>query len=189
MKNIQVILRFIFAASLLITMSIGTATAAIQFQNSDGSNSYLISFGLPTIETAQVSGEYLLMASALRQSFSSSRDNYSLNSLDGIDATQFGGGCSELYCQIIFLNTARVGGNGERTGIVEGRAVNISGAGVYESNVLYNLGTIDYTNKTFAFYTSPELISPVPEPSTLALMLAGFGLIGFKSHRRNKLSA
>ena len=32
-------------------------------------------------------------------------------------------------------------------------------------------------------------ISPVPEPSTLALMLAGFGLIGFKSHRRNKLSA
>jgi len=32
-------------------------------------------------------------------------------------------------------------------------------------------------------------VSPVPEPSTLALMLAGFGLIGFKSHRRNKLSA
>jgi len=37
--------------------------------------------------------------------------------------------------------------------------------------------------------TSISPVSPVPEPSTLALMLAGFGLIGFKSHRRNKLSA
>ena len=37
--------------------------------------------------------------------------------------------------------------------------------------------------------TSISSVSPVPEPSTLALMLAGFGLIGFKSHRRNKLSA
>ena len=38
-------------------------------------------------------------------------------------------------------------------------------------------------------FVSWNQVSPVPEPSTLALMLAGFGLIGFKSHRRNKLSA
>jgi len=38
-------------------------------------------------------------------------------------------------------------------------------------------------------FVSWTQVSPVPEPSTLALMLAGFGLIGFKSRRRNKLSA
>jgi len=44
------------------------------------------------------------------------------------------------------------------------------------------------TNASAGYFAS-RTVSPVPEPSTLALMLAGFGLIGFKSHRRNKLSA
>ena len=36
--------------------------------------------------------------------------------------------------------------------------------------------------------TNIAVLSPVPEPSTLTLMLTGFGLIGFKSNRRRKLS-
>lgn len=35
-------------------------------------------------------------------------------------------------------------------------------------------------------YTLSTSISPVPEPSTLALMMAGFGLVGFMSNRRRQ---
>lgn len=35
-------------------------------------------------------------------------------------------------------------------------------------------------------YTLSSSVSPVPEPSTLALMMAGFGLVGFMSNRRRQ---
>jgi len=66
-------------------------------------------------------------------------------------------------------------------------------AGAKISDVTVNIDpTWEYASLfevNYEYVEWPSITSPVPEPSTLALMLAGFGLIGFKSHRRNKLSA
>lgn len=45
---------------------------------------------------------------------------------------------------------------------------------------------VDTKTKNNGFYTLSSSISPVPEPSTLALMMAGFGLVGFMSNRRRQ---
>lgn len=45
---------------------------------------------------------------------------------------------------------------------------------------------VDAMTQDNGSYTLSSSVSPVPEPSTLALMMAGFGLVGFMSNRRRQ---
>jgi len=47
---------------------------------------------------------------------------------------------------------------------------------------------VDTKTQNFGSYTISSSVSPVPEPSTLALMMAGFGLVGFMSNRRRQFA-
>jgi len=186
MKSLSAFLRFITLTVLLATAYIGSAAAVTYDLTTLQGNLYHVDFGSPsTVTPLQTNSDYLNIAAAFYFSLFNEPDKYSsnLNSEGGIDASQFGGCANPLGCQIIFLYDI------QSSDVLSGRAVNISGASVTQSNVQFSFSGTDLTNKTFAYYVAPEITSPVPEPSTLALMLAGFGLIGFKSRRRNKLSA
>lgn len=45
----------------------------------------------------------------------------------------------------------------------------------------------DYDDATYVFADVGQ-VSPVPEPATWALMIAGFGLVGFASRRRRRIA-
>jgi hypothetical protein len=51
------------------------------------------------------------------------------------------------------------------------------------------LNPADVTGYYFALHFDPTTASGVPEPSTWALMLAGFGLLGFAAMRKDKRKA
>lgn len=67
------------------------------------------------------------------------------------------------------------------------------GNGVGENSITYTdlapdtyLLQVETSTLNSGSYALSSSVSPVPEPSTLALMMAGFGLVGFMSNRRRK---
>jgi PEP-CTERM motif len=52
------------------------------------------------------------------------------------------------------------------------------------SFTLGSSGTIEFGWETAYTYTPPDLTSPVPEPSTWAMLLIGFAGLGFMAYRR-----
>jgi len=50
---------------------------------------------------------------------------------------------------------------------------------------VFGIGTND---AAYAFY-APTSVSPIPEPETYAIMLAGLGMLGFAAHRRKRKKA
>lgn len=71
------------------------------------------------------------------------------------------------------------GGAGES---LQGTAFYVLDAGTSVDKLAYNLGGLSNA----AIY-SIATVSPIPEPSTMALMLAGFAAVGFVSKRRQQL--
>ena len=51
----------------------------------------------------------------------------------------------------------------------------------------YFLGAYNTSGKAFGFALNGELVSAVPEPQSMALVLAGVALLGFSAQRRRQV--
>lgn len=111
---------------------------------------------------------------------------------------------SQDFGFITFTNTVNlpattesfVGGSGSTTGEITSDLARFVGDGKFQSNPLssfffstdggrvsYNGGTS--TSATYSIsYNFDDTVAVIPEPSTWALMLAGFGMVGYAMRRR-----
>ncbi|MTI62589.1 FxDxF family PEP-CTERM protein [Methylophaga sp.] len=81
------------------------------------------------------------------------------------------------------LNFSVMGPNGVEETIGNGEDGSITFADLSPDTYLLE---VDARVLNEGSYTLSSSVSPVPEPSTLALMMAGFGLVGFMSNRRRQ---
>lgn len=71
-----------------------------------------------------------------------------------------------------------------------GAGFNLDGATIYYRHLVNNGGSIAYSNggQMLAWGGGPS-VTPVPEPETWAMLLAGLGLLGFTAQRRKRNAA
>lgn len=74
-------------------------------------------------------------------------------------------------------------GNGVAVATYTGRGAAFTASYTFASSV--NVRTVDFSSTSKAFeIDNLSVTAPVPEPATRALMLAGFGFVGFAARRR-----
>lgn len=81
------------------------------------------------------------------------------------------------------LNFTVMGPDGVEETIGNGQDGSITFADLSPDTYLLQVDAQVLNEGSYSLSTS---VSPVPEPSTLALMMAGFGLVGFMSNRRRQ---
>ncbi len=81
------------------------------------------------------------------------------------------------------LNLTAMGPSGDEVTIGNGSDGSVTFADLSPDTYLLQ---VDAQVLNEGSYTLSSSVSPVPEPSTLALMMAGFGLVGFMSNRRRQ---
>lgn len=176
--------------SPVTSLAIGDVT----FDSIQGGGFTITDLDITNVGTTELdySGQYLLNGalgfSSLKVSFSNPVSQFSFNLGDNQldwELEAFNTEDTSIASLIIDAIPTKGTNNGDLFGLSSLNEPSISYATLTQVGATpFGVDTIEFDNLT---YTAGKTVtSPIPEPSTYALMLGGLGLIGFMAHRRRK---